>query len=377
MVSHADPTQLTAQLRTQLRDYIGFTGAINSTLKSINQIQSELDDDKKPISLVKARLDKSYDTLEEQANDEMRHARFVLSSLSQLPRRRSRFSSRSSRRIDAAIASLDALMAVQTPMALENTAVQANPAKRAGQPTKKRKADVTSAAASPAPSANPSPLPAYDTSAHHAPALARSASTKQAPLPPLQSHAPTGPPVPIPGLPGQTLQQLGIPKKSTIKARKEALQAQLPLKPGRTIAVRQSKKTVPGEGLGDWILGRIISSVQGDKNRYAVEDVDYNPNDPTPEGGKWNTTLKSIIPLPDKLDERSYPEHPFPAGTSCLALYPETTSFYPAFIDSGPFAIAGGTGKNKYRERIYKIKFEDDGDAVRDVPIELVVVENP
>lgn len=60
---------------------------------------------------------------------------------------------------------------------------------------------------------------------------------------------------------------------------------------------------------------------------------------------KWNTTLKSIIPLPDKLDERSYPEHPFPAGTSVLALYPETTSFYPAVIDSGPFAIASGTGK--------------------------------
>ena len=75
MVSHGDPTQLTAQLRTQLRDYIGFTGAINSTLKSINQIQSELDDDKKPIAQVKTRLDKSYDTLEEQANDEMRFAR--------------------------------------------------------------------------------------------------------------------------------------------------------------------------------------------------------------------------------------------------------------------------------------------------------------
>lgn len=64
---------MTAQLRSQLRDYIGFTGAINSTLKSINQIQSELDDDKKPINLVKGRLDKSYDTLEEQANDEMRY----------------------------------------------------------------------------------------------------------------------------------------------------------------------------------------------------------------------------------------------------------------------------------------------------------------
>ncbi|GAA5913773.1 Sgf29p [Sporobolomyces salmoneus] len=352
MVSHGDPTQLTAQLRSQLRDYIGFTGAINSTLKSINQIQSELDDDKKPINLVKPRLDKQYDTLEEQANDEMR-------------------------RIDAAIASLDALMAVQTPMALDNTAIPGSSTKRAGQPTKKRKADTASAAASPAPSALPSPLPSYDTAPLNAPALARSTSAKQAPLLPLPNLQPTGPAVPIPGLPGSTLQQLGIPKKVTIKGRKEALQAQLPLKPGRAIVVRQSKKTLPGEGPGDWIMGRIISSIQGDKNRYAVEDADYNPNDPTPEGGKWNTTLKSIIPLPDKLDERTYPEHPFPSGTSVLALYPETTSFYPAIIDSGPYAVASGTGKNKIKDRIYKIRFEDDGDAIRDVPIELVVVENP
>jgi SAGA-associated factor 29 len=81
--------------------------------------------------------------------------------------------------------------------------------------------------------------------------------------------APTGPAVPIPGIPGATIQQLGNPKKTTIKGRKEALQAQLPLKPGRAIVVRQSKKTLPGEGPGDWIMGRIIASLQGDKNRLV------------------------------------------------------------------------------------------------------------
>lgn len=48
------------------------------------------------------------------------------------------------------------------------------------------------------------------------------------------------------------------------------------------------------------------------------------------------------------MDERSYPENPYPAGTSVLALYPETTSFYPAVIDSGPFAISAGTGKVRF-----------------------------
>lgn len=101
----------------------------------------------------------------------------------------------------------------------------------------------------------------------NAPPLARAGSTKQAPLLHLPSLTPTGPVIPIPGLPGQSIQQLGVPKKSTIKARKEALQAQLPLKPGRAIVVRQSKQTVPGEGPGDWIMGRIIASIGGDKNR--------------------------------------------------------------------------------------------------------------
>ncbi|GAA5936666.1 Sgf29p [Sporobolomyces koalae] len=335
MVSSADPTQLTAQLRAQLRDYIGFTGAINSTLKSINQIQAELEDDKKPIAAIKVRLDKGYDTIEEQANDEMR-------------------------RLDLAISTLDALMAVQTPMALENTTISGNASKRATQNTKKRKIDTASTASSPAPSAMASPLPSYDGAALHAAPLSRTTSSKQGQLPPLQNaHSGSG----------QALQQIGIPKKSTIKSRKENLQAQLPLKPGRMICVRQSKKDAPG----DWILGRIISCIQGDKNRYGVEDVDYDPANPTPEGGKWNTTLKSIIPLPDKLDERTYPEHPYPGGTSVLALYPETTSFYAATIEGGPYAVSTGTGKNKIKERIYKIKFEDDNDEVRDVLMEFVV----
>ncbi|GAA6063212.1 hypothetical protein JCM10212_006845 [Sporobolomyces blumeae] len=357
MTMHGDPAQLTSQLRAQLRDYLGFTGAINSTLKSINQIQAELDDDRKPVSLVKARLEKSYDTLEEQAHDEMR-------------------------RLDHAIATLDALMAMQAPVALENALPSS--AKRSNPNPKKRKADASSSAGSPVGSSAPSPLPSYPSRAgspaQPAPTTARVGPTKQTPilpshpLPPMSSSSSSAgqhpPPTPI----APALQQVGgPPKKSTAKGRKEALQAQLPLRPGRAIAVRQSKKTIPGEAPGDWILGRIISSLQGDKNRYAVEDVDYDPANPTPEGGKWNTTMKSIIPLPEKTDERTYPEHPYPAGTPVLALYPETTSFYRAFIEGGPYLVALGNGKTKTKERVYKLKFDDDGDVVRDVPIELVV----
>lgn len=60
---------------------------------------------------------------------------------------------------------------------------------------------------------------------------------------------------------------------------------------------------------------------------------------------KWNTTLKSIIPLPEKGDERSYPDYDFPPGSLVLACYPETTSFYRATVESGPHTLTFGTGK--------------------------------
>lgn len=52
---------------------------------------------------------------------------------------------------------------------------------------------------------------------------------------------------------------------------------------------------------------------------------------------KYNTTLKSIIPLPDMRDKtKTYPEHDYPPQTQVMALYPDTTSFYRAIIVSGP-----------------------------------------
>lgn len=50
-------------------------------------------------------------------------------------------------------------------------------------------------------------------------------------------------------------------------------------------------------------------------------------------GRKYIANLRSIIPLPDATRQ---PLHEFPSGTSVMALYPETTSFYKAFIQSGP-----------------------------------------
>lgn len=55
----------------------------------------------------------------------------------------------------------------------------------------------------------------------------------------------------------------------------------------------------------------------------------------------YQTTAKTFIPLPDPdtapgslSHPNSYPE--FPAGSTVLALYPDTSCFYRAFVMEGP-----------------------------------------
>ena len=58
----------------------------------------------------------------------------------------------------------------------------------------------------------------------------------------------------------------------SLEARKDAINAQLPLRPGRPIAVKESKKNVPpapGNAPDNFILGRIVMCLQGDKNRLV------------------------------------------------------------------------------------------------------------
>lgn len=51
----------------------------------------------------------------------------------------------------------------------------------------------------------------------------------------------------------------------------------------------------------------------------------------------YNTTIKSIVPLPDPRDrQRTYPDVEFAPGTPVMALYPDTTSFYRAVVQGGP-----------------------------------------
>ncbi|GAA5899007.1 hypothetical protein JCM8208_002975 [Rhodotorula glutinis] len=370
----SDAAALTAQLRAHLQSYLAHSAAISQTLRDANTLQHELEAGQGKD--VRDQLESVYDRIDEQTEAEF----------SQL---------------DVAMDLLDAIDAAQA---------AAHPADvgavKKSQHKKRAKIDASSRAASPASSAAPSPLPSFAGSPPlHAPPLPRSGShaAKPPPLLPAASsssfagstHQHPTPIAPAPPSSSTSSSHGGGGKKAsgppTLKSRRDALAAQLPLRPGRPIAVKESKKSAvpgapPGAGspLGgppgaadNYILGRIVMCLGGDKNRYTVEDVDYDPANPTPEGGKWNTTLKSIIPLPEKGDERSYPDYDFSPGTYVLACYPETTSFYRAVIAAGPLAVATGQGKKKEVQRIYRLTFDDDEGAIRDVPLELVCDPTP
>ncbi|GAA6017955.1 hypothetical protein JCM10207_002718 [Rhodosporidiobolus poonsookiae] len=334
-----DAAQVSQQLRGHLQGYLAHINAINRALVDANQAQGELEADAQLLATIKGRLDTAYGLIGAQTEEELS-------------------------RIDAAINAMNALEALlavpaEIPAASKNRPPQ----------SKKRKTDGSSRAGSPA-SSTASPLPSYPAGSAASPPnagtpLPRQPSTKPHPI--LPSLAVPIQPTPIAPISTNY-------KKPSLKSRKDALLAQLPLKSGRQIAVKESKKgpTGPTVTPDNFILGRVVQCIQGDKNRYSVEDVDYDPNSGTPDGGKWNTTLKSIIPLPQPGDERTYPDYDYPAGTVVLACYPETTSFYKAIVESGPFGLNVGGGKKKEIQRLYRLRFDDDDGALRDVPIELV-----
>ncbi len=255
-------------------------------------------------------------------------------------------------KLEFALESLDKIIKLTPPDSNNDSAGKRGPYKKKtkgldGQPIQSTPASPhTSQLGSPAPdriNLHPSPL------TQHAPLpqqqqqpSARSSSVKPiAPLPNMTSRA--GSPAAPPSSGGASAASLPI-KKWNAKTRKDWINSQLPLVKGRSVAFRLPAKAGAGDAKSEnWILARVVNSINGDKNRYAVEDVDYNPLEPTPEQGKYNATLKSLVPLPDSRTPETrtatYPPQEYPPGTQVMALYPDTTSFYKAYIVSGPESV--------------------------------------
>ena len=121
---------------------------------------------------------------------------------------------------------------------------------------------------------------------------------------------------------------------------------------------------------------------------------DAEPQENGQPGATYHTTLKAIIPLPDPNAPPSSPAHlnayhQFPANSTVMALYPDTSCFYRAEVIASPqgkqpvgkVSYIALTLMNRLAEHsqampTYKLRFEDDDDQEHTVAA-LWVVEWP
>lgn len=221
----------------------------------------------------------------------------------------------------------------------------------------------------------------------HSASLDSALSSLASPLPPAhdkRGHTPTGLAVATTASAASAASAAGatgsmrggtpMSREATGKIRKELYSDQLPLQPGRRVAFKVPLGKREEEANGEtWILAMVRKCIQMDKMRYELHDAD----DAT---SIFNTTLRSIIPLPDPLAPPSHPSHPsnadvYPPNTQVLALYPDTTAFYRATVLWPPGAPGGKKDKRAGRsEDKYRLKFVDDGENEHDVDRSCVVL---
>ncbi|KAL0486702.1 hypothetical protein AKO1_001626 [Acrasis kona] len=106
------------------------------------------------------------------------------------------------------------------------------------------------------------------------------------------------------------------------------------LKPGEKVAAKASDS-------GDWILGSVVKYL-ADKKKYEIEDEDDDSN-----RKRYKLNKRLVVGLPRLFDASKV----FPKGSQVLAMFPNTTTFYPAIVDREP---------NKQNNFFYMLRFEDD-----------------
>ncbi|KAL6076406.1 death domain-associated protein 6-like isoform X1 [Balamuthia mandrillaris] len=102
----------------------------------------------------------------------------------------------------------------------------------------------------------------------------------------------------------------------------------IPAGSGVAAKVRPKGKQEP-----TWILASIVRYLP-DKHKYEVVDADNEVAEA--ERKKYMLPRRAIIPLPTSVPRNWTKATLFPKGASVLALYPGTTSFYPATVLAGP-----------------------------------------
>ncbi|GBE84923.1 hypothetical protein SCP_0701050 [Sparassis crispa] len=215
-----------------------------------------------------------------------------------------------------------------------------------------------------------------------------------------RAHSPSSAPTPV--LPATTITSravsITVPPRNSVgpqpqipfsrepRARRDALANQLPLQEGRKVAFHPPQNTsktsesATGGKDEEWILAVVTKCINQDRNRYVVQDPE--PQEDGQPGQCYNTTLRAIIPLPDPnappdsaAHLNAYPS--FTAGSTVMALYPDTSCFYRAEVVASPkdMQAVGRTGSSTKHMPIpmYKLRFEDDDDQEHYVSAQSVV----
>lgn len=153
------------------------------------------------------------------------------------------------------------------------------------------------------------------------------------------------------------------PKKSHKKKQPAAPQ------PGERVAANIGEVTT-GPGAQEWIVAVVV--------RYLADELAYEVMDADDEGVEGNGQVYHlpqdlVISMPRSATSRDGVN--FPQGTTVLAVYPNTTTFYRAVV----VQQARKAGNGEYGE--FLLEFEDDGDAdglpQRPVPFMHVVRHPP
>jgi len=116
----------------------------------------------------------------------------------------------------------------------------------------------------------------------------------------------------------------------------------------------------PGQ---DWLLATVLQYFS-DKNKYEVEDIEDDEDKPGIKK-RYIFPVKCVLEIPSDDNKRPY----FPIGHEVLSLYPNSSCFYKATIIKTP-----NENKNSSNgEPAYIVRFEDDDEAEREVPVNRVL----
>ena len=108
----------------------------------------------------------------------------------------------------------------------------------------------------------------------------------------------------------------------------------------------------------DWILAMVVRH-HALSNKYVILDLDADSSGDPTTSKQHTVPAKSVMPLPTSEPLAYTPYNEFQRGITVLAMYPDTTCFYRAFVHTPP----SQNTPNDEQRRDYLVEFEDENEA--------------